>query len=321
MASTVQNPKSESLSEREAIFRLLTLRSARLSGLFPAPGESFFRYVALNNFDDKSSKSHKLFETTILRDELPLTTATRLNDPFDVNPTFVNDLLDAEALSWLEHNDIQVDVNGRRERFNPTRHKVHGPDTVLTDAELSQHVTKILKDGLIKKLRQDGLASFSKTITSQLMWAHYSEGFQGIAYHFIVGRDPTSVITRLQRMSYVSQRPLVPLSSVLQFLSRSETTGHEKALTPDLDFLDTIFLFKSTEWAHEQEYRIVRFGDSTAHFNANELASIIIGPNFREEWIPILQEVNLNRQHPLKLFRAHLSPSNYSIEVDWGRAL
>jgi hypothetical protein len=88
-----------------------------------------------------------------------------------------------------------------------------------------------------------------------------------------------------------------------------------------LSFEQRSYLTKSVEWAYEEEERVLKQNVATMTFLESELVSIIVGPRFTEENLRRLRAVTQKRTRPLKIFRAQMSRTSYSIEVEWENEL
>jgi hypothetical protein len=124
----------------------------------------------------------------------------------------------------------------------------------------------------------------------------------------------------MQPVQYVTQRPIVPLSEILEII-KSNQLDSAPLLSPAFTLLKNLqkrlYLYKSAEWAYEEEERIVARNENSTIFREEELASLIIGPFFSDEQLERLKSVAAKRKRPLKIFRSTISSSDYSLDVDW----
>jgi hypothetical protein len=84
------------------------------------------------------------------------------------------------------------------------------------------------------------ICSFSRTMRHPLLWAHYAEGFTGVAIEVTF----TEPVDLLYKITYLKDFPILPI-----------VLGE---LPPDpIDYLTT----KLNYWKHEREYRIILKGN------------------------------------------------------------
>jgi len=90
-----------------------------------------------------------------------------------------------------------------------------------------------------------GILSLSEQNDSMLMWAHYTVrhtgfvvGFDASHEFFNPPKDENDPISRLAKVEYCTDRPKVSVAQCTE---------------------DDLFFRKGTDWAHEQEWRLVRY--------------------------------------------------------------
>lgn len=123
----------------------------------------------------------------------------------------------------------------------------------------------------IEKLRRDAcVLSFSEALTEPLMWAHYAQGFQGIALEF-----DTTLCDWMSELYPVEYRDSVPII---------DTDGVGETDLGD-SLIDAVLLTKSGGWFYERELRYAqRLSDRKgpcnfilAKFPGVALRTIVIG--------------------------------------------
>ena len=88
-----------------------------------------------------------------------------------------------------------------------------------------------------------GILSLTESPDSLLMWAHYAANHSGVVvgfdetHDFFQGQDIVAGLPRLNRVEYSQKRPV---------------------LSPSTRDTPKVFLRKSTEWAYEKEWRLIR---------------------------------------------------------------
>lgn len=289
------------------------LFAASNSGLFPPPKTSVYRYVAMRNED-----AWKHLENALLNNVMPLAIASVLNDPFEANPVIVNDTVPADLRSfikrmWMPGGVLGLDLKEELESI------ASADDPRFQTSELQQKLLEKLLSLAILRNERCHVGSFSRRISSELQWSHYADGYKGLAYHFVTQPREDSGFRYLRSVRYSTQRPIVLVSEIMNQLSTSlESDEFTRAW---LSFEQRSFLTKSTEWAYEEEERIIKQDESKMRFLDSELISIIVGPRFPKDNIQRLRSLASKRARPIKIFAASVSSTTYSIEVDWSKEL
>jgi hypothetical protein len=302
------DPTDLSPDVKLSMFATLATNASMRVGLSATQNASLFRYVSVRP-DDRTAWDY--LEKTVLQNEMPLTTSLRFNDPFDCKPIIVND---------ITINDFEI---FQKAAFKPpfiamNATVVHPDGATVSDAEKLSTAIKATTQVMAERTSAARMASFSRRISSQLLWSHYANGYQGIAYHFVISNSSNSCLSRMRPVRYERQRPILTISEMINLMSPS---GSGELYTKNQVFEQKSYLTKSTEWAYEEEERLVSRNDVPALFEPHELASIIVGPRFMDDAInlPRLKEIIARRERALPIFLAKLSESDYSIEVEWSK--
>ena len=110
--------------------------------------------------------------------------------------------------------------------------------------KLLDNMKPMVQDGLGDFTSKIGILSLSECPDELLMWAHYASshagfviGFDNQHSYFDSRKGPGDELRHLRKVKYVDQRPNLPMV---------ELTG------------DEMFLTKSSHWAYENEWRILR---------------------------------------------------------------
>jgi hypothetical protein len=293
------------LIDKDSAENIALLHAAAKTGFIPPVKASIFRYVAL-----KTEAAWGYLEQTVLNHLLPMTTPTGFNDPFEVSPNIVNDLSDEDVKTILSDTSLYRDEKIIAEVAS-----------LPPDARYALHeaAVNILRQQVLRIHRATKIASFSQRISSELLWAHYADGYRGLAYHFITSGNPNSVFHHLKPVQYVSQRPIMPMTEILE-ISRDAKFDARRALMLK-NTHEGFFLHKSPEWAYEQELRVVLTGRKEESFFPEELASLIVGPYFPQESISRLQGIITQRSRPVRLVRSTLSTTDYAVDVRWNEGV
>jgi|SRR5450631_886796 hypothetical protein len=93
----------------------------------------------------------------------------------------------------------------------------------------------------IEEMRLDVcVLSFSEALTEPLMWAHYAQGFQGVAFGF--DRTLCDWMSELYPVDYRDSVPIIDIDGL-----------GETDLADSL--IDAVLLTKSGQWSYERELR------------------------------------------------------------------
>lgn len=178
------------------------------------------------------------------------------NDPFDGHPHFTALSTDddmKERVAQIIPEEIQRAYGSLPpEKQSQTPYELFyaiamwqakqtGPATLENMTAITPFIQNWLRENLDKHI---GALSLSEVANSVLMWSHYAYGHAG----FVLGFDArhpyfnarlseVDEFRHLRRVEYRNERPNAPLS--------------------DLSGIE-MFLVKSTDWAYEKEWRIMR---------------------------------------------------------------
>jgi hypothetical protein len=187
-----------------------------------------------------------------------------LNDPFDC------DIDIASNVSWDQFAEV-IRIEG--ERLNKSQEEIerklqsvrkHDPDAI------KEYSSKV-RDGVARVrevLRSQGVLSLTANPNSIPMWAYYADGHRGICIEF--QRSPENVL------GSTATRPI-----------------HYTNAYPDVSFFDmfeepgvlswTVMQTKSSEWKHEQEWRVFVKKGNVLYDLPGEITGILFGLRTPEE--------------------------------------
>ncbi len=183
--------------------------------------------------------------------KIRLTQPSDFNDPFEMYPEF--QLMSQEDIAELppaldEQGNV---VPGMRqltpEALNRMMAAVH-PHLVRMAPIHQQHpgATFAIDNNAVGREYYDqrfGVLSLTETPDNLLMWSHYGDNHKGVVlgfdetHPFFLGAEIVAGLSRLNRVEYNQRRPVLSVT----------TRDNPK-----------IFLRKSTEWAYEKEWRLIR---------------------------------------------------------------
>lgn len=235
--------------------------------------ESLFKYVALDG-----KRSWNLLEQTLGENQLIGSTVASLNDPFEGQARFVDDLSDSkikECAKYFDSNERLVDAS-ERSGFG-------GFD--LMREEIDTRLTNTIKNGRI--------LSFCRRSDSPLLWSHYARSHKGACLHFIRSAftEPKFIVGRV---NYAQNRPSIPKSLLAKIALAPEANHHpEDRRKLREEFYKAAFFVKPADWSYEEEVRVIY---STQHmtnapFDKHGLLELVIGAKCEPEDAERLREL------------------------------
>lgn len=223
-----------------------------------------------------------------------------------MSPNIINDLSDDDVEAILADTSLSRDAAVAHEVAKLTS----GQKRVMHDTAVC-----ILRGQIRATHRAMKIASFSRRISSELLWAHYADSYRGLAYHFVTSGDPNSVFHHLKPVHYTSQRPIVAMTEILETAGRGRLNARRALMLKSTH--ESFFLHKSPEWAYEEEMRVALTGRKEERFLPEELASIIVDPYLPDESLFRLRAIIGSRSRRLRIRRAEISKTDYSVSVLW----
>lgn len=183
--------------------------------------------------------------------KIRLTQPSDFNDPFEMHPEF--QLMSKEDIAELppaldEQGNV---VPGMRQLTPEAMHRMFAavlPHIARMAPIHNQYpgATFAIANNAVGRDYYDqnfGVLSLSETPDNLLMWSHYGDSHRGVVlgfdenHTFFQGAEITPGLSRLNRVEYNQKRPILS----------STTRDNPK-----------VFLRKSTEWAYEKEWRLIR---------------------------------------------------------------
>jgi hypothetical protein len=262
-------------------------------------GTCLYRYLSL-----RDEQAWEKLATTLRESRLFSSSPLSFNDPFDSNPIIVDNICNKTILDIIAHNSPGL------EDINPS-----ALDIIGAKASLSQSMRETIKSTRVEAK----LISFSSRSNSPLLWAHYAEGHKGICLQFVKGNRPESIIHQSSKVRYSSERPVLPLSLVLDRRSAIQAGDELVGLRLQRQLTNLMYFHKSEDWSYESEVRIL-VPPAQEHdfcFDENELISLIVGPLVSESRLETLKDVVKKTRPTLSIYRARPSENSFSIEVDY----
>ena len=254
--------------------------------------------------------------TEILTDHtLVLNSRKNFNDPFDSQPIIKNDLSN-RAIRDHFRDALGDPLNPKRSSIAAARileMRARG-ETSLSKDRL-EYIKKGIRKNAQEMLDSAGILSFSLTAEHPLLWGHYAASFAGVCAVFRRTASLKSGFTVCARVSYVEERPTLPLSIMHEMARRRMAAQDYDGLANQIFFLS--FLHKSEHWRYEQEARIFHpfHAFKKLPFEPSELVGFLLGPNSSDDlYVRIKSEIR-TRYPSASLDKASLSQTEFRIII------
>lgn len=219
----------------------------------------------------------------LIENTLYFPTSEELNDPTECLPTLADQPID-EILDCLCEQFKADNPSASSEQLEKIRAKGRslGKETLMK--EMRRLLNKMME-------RRYGILSLSKRKDSLPLWAHYAGEHTGYCLEF---RNDREFATGYE----VLYREKIPLR-----------------LSSEIDAYQADFLFtKRTDWAYEEEVRILVKPPGPQQFSPELLESVMLGKDVAAENRKIVLEWALKRATPVKVLQATFNQETQHIE-------
>jgi len=277
---------------------------------FVESGTYLFRFL-----DPRASHFWDVIDDMLSNNLLFLSSRTKFNDPFDSSPIIQNDLSNSSIRDYF--NKVIENPYHPNRSFSKIMKITELKATGRT--HLKKKAIEIVKASLNraanKLLDEAGLLSFSQTAENPLLWGHYAASYTGVCVIFRRSASTSSSLSVCSRVSYVSERPRLPLSLLHELAMRSITHEPPEEVAKKVFFLS--FLHKSDHWAYEKEARIFhpRHAFKKLPFDPQELVGFILGPNSSQELEKKIRNEIRTQRSSLSLDKAVLSQIEFKVVI------
>lgn len=209
----------------------------------------FYKFRAVPDASDRQGRGR--FEALLLHNRLWMAAPSTFNDPFDGRSTYDLTLRGAELRKELERLLRRQGMTSAEARRKVRSEVVANPEWFRKQRE--DHLNMI-RDHL-------GVCSLSANPRSPLLWSHYAADHKGICVQLRPWIDPEGLVAL--PVEYNDSYP------VMKNFDRP-TNGLDAVLP---------FLRKSTDWAYEEEWRIVvpERPNTLRQFHARAMTGVIFG--------------------------------------------
>lgn len=244
-----------------------------------------------------------------------LNSRRNFNDPFDSQPIIKNDLSNRSIRDHFR-DSLGDPLNPKRSPIATARileMRARG-ETNLSKDRL-EYIKKGLRKNAQEMLDSAGILSFSLTAEHPLLWGHYAASFTGVCAVFRRTASLKSGFAMCAKVSYVKERPTLPLSTIHE-VSRRRMAGQDyDELVRQIFFIS--FLHKSQDWGYEQEARIFYpfHAFKKLPFEPTELVGFLLGPNSSNELEARIKSEIRTRCPSASLDKASLSQTEFRIII------
>lgn len=248
--------------------------------------EFLYRYRHLQD-------AHREYTSKILTDSMLYFASPRdFNDPFDCKVHFV--LRASKAAIRHKYDGL---VRARRPELNRRQRR----------AKVVEDVRRVGRSAFVKNLikrsqtRMDslGVLSLAANNTDLLLWAHYAAGHTGLCLQFRGTRD-TPFFGKAQPVAYSAAYPQV--DPVVD--------------SPDR-LVDALLLTKASDWAHEDEWRIIdhQAGPGLKVFPEELLVGVILGATMVPDDRRYVAGLIEKRRHRVPLYEAVVGEGTFALRI------
>lgn len=164
--------------------------------------------------------------------------------------------------------------------------------------------------------RKHGIACFCSQVSSQLMWAHYTSAFTGIAIVYEWNFEPLIAGDSLNpiKMRYVKCRPKVTTVDLLRMGRRQQSIFDSLTDEAQRDtIIDSMYFTKSADWSYEREWRVFGIG-KTGYQTVNSMkpTAIILGANCQQS---VCDKVRAIVSGKLEVVSSRISSTEYAVRI------
>lgn len=209
---------------------------------------SLYKYRAIPTADNLVGRAR--LEDFVLNNRLWLGTVSAFNDPFEGRADYVVPYRGAELRQALERKFRELGFSNQDAKLKVNSADVADPTRIEERA----------RQGNLRLLETVGVCALGTNATSPLLWAHYAHDHTGICVQLRPVMDLAALIAH--PVEYSNTYPI--LSDVLE-------PAESRQVLP--------IMRKSSDWAYEEEWRIVALDEPNTHrpFAPQAMAAVILG--------------------------------------------
>ncbi len=194
----------------------------------------------------------------------------------------------------------------------------------FTNSELFIKIAKHDLNLIIDTIHDSKIACLSLSepdndpVVSNLMWSHYADGLRGFCLVFndeLLQQNIRSSSNKTMQPIKIKYQDKPNTLKLLDFIDCERTLGSDEYINFVRSVTDTIAT-KSTEWAYENETRILTLDKSNFHYySENSLIQVIVGDKMPRAQRKLLLDT-IKLIHPnATVKKARLMDDSYSVEI------
>ncbi len=237
-------------------------------------------------------------KNTIENKEIHLELPSEYNDIFDSSFT-VDDKLYSMLYNRKDNLISMVslacpDLSEPLSRLPKSKESIRVPALIdelcLSDPKydkdlIKQQIKDYISKGKPVQAYNNKISCFTETKDSLLMWAYYANNYSGACLQFDFDKD-NYLKSKIHKVHYSTIRPT------------------------DYESFD-VYFWKSIQWSHEQEWRLVV--DCEQDFiKTTSISAVILGARMDSK--PKEEVVSLARKHKIKIYESYPSNEKYELE-------
>jgi hypothetical protein len=224
------------------------------------------------------------------------------NDPFDFRP-----FQDFDAPEFRENYFRYFRIVLREQNPLMSSTDIDGKITEALKGFLS-HPTR--QENLPSLVRKGGICCLTESGNNLLMWAHYTRGHNGYVLKFNSPNWMAANKLISYRVEYEEKYPTVDI-----WKPYFENLKPAAERNPEIyyEFTQISALTKSSHWAYEKEWRLIRPEPGYVNFDPENLTQIIFGVAVQSHIIQEIRQLISRRKSSIELLKAELDKNTFRI--------
>ena len=262
----------------------------------------------------------------------------KFNDPFDTQTGFSLDInanqfakMITDSAIRMIYSDNQY-VNSEVSKFTKllllmrgSRHRFQREDLYekmyVSSLEMAQILTSSLEDfntQILQHLQDYRIFCISEEVDNVVMWSHYAEKHQGVAFQLGCIDELDNVLLAAKKINYADD--------FIAFPSAEDYANHLTGEKPIdmLKLVDKLAYIKHTDWKYEKEWRVriptmnkfSNSGDSLHVENPQIFEAMYLGCNMNNENVLNIIALAREKLPNMKIYRALRSKKSYELKFD-----
>jgi hypothetical protein len=186
----------------------------------------------------------------ILEQKIRTTCSSEVNDPFDWNPSYEDNLSIRKYRDYFRYmRDLQPENQLQYDLRNLVRQKFPDENSILKIRRVPKVWSKRIRETIMGAFDSFGFVCYAEKSDEPLMWAHYGSAHSGLCIEF-----PTASSLRHGKLTDL---PLCAFAIDMEYqTNRPQLIADENIPKTNPDALRKAMLTKSSEWEYEKEWRV-----------------------------------------------------------------